>query len=67
MKKKIATVVVIAGLGLAGLNQAYAGWGNRSGQNYNCPQYAPQVTRQFNQVDPAVQKKVETFLKVPLI
>lgn len=60
MKKKLAAAVVIATIGLAGLTQAYAGWGNRGGGgNYgNCPQY--QGT-QYNQVDPAAQEKFDAF------
>jgi len=62
MKKKIAIAVVVAGLGLAGLTQAYAGWGMRGGGygGYagNCPQATGQA---FNQVDPAVQEKLDKF------
>jgi hypothetical protein len=58
MKKKIAIAAVIAGIGLAGLSQAYA-WGPRGGGNYgNCPQYQGS---QYSQVDPAVQEKMDKF------
>lgn len=62
MKKKIAIAVVIVSLGLAGLNQAYAGWGGRGGGGGgyygNCPQFQG---GQYNQVDPAAQEKMDKF------
>jgi len=58
MKKKIAIAVVIAGLGLAGLNQAYAGWGARGANYYNCPQLQG---GQYSQIDPATQEKMDKF------
>lgn len=63
MKKKIMTVVVIAGLGLVGLNYAHAGWGGRGagwngGYYGNCPQFQG---AQYNQVDPATQEKFDKF------
>ncbi|MBE0583103.1 MAG: periplasmic heavy metal sensor [Desulfofustis sp.] len=55
MKKKIAIAVLITGLGLAGINQAFAGWGARSG-------YCPNAQGAgYNQLDPAVQEKVDAF------
>jgi zinc resistance-associated protein len=58
MKKKIVIAVVVAGLGLAGLNQAFAGWGARAGgwcPNFQGPGYT--------QMDPAVQEKLDTFFE----
>lgn len=66
MKKKIAVAVVIAGFGLAGLNQAYAGWGQRGGQFMNYPQYQVQPIQQVAQVDPAVQEKMDKFFESTL-
>lgn len=63
MKKKIAIAVVIAGMGLAGLNQAYAGWGQRGGNNWNGPQYQNQPIQQNIQVDPAVKEKMDKFFE----
>ena len=60
MKKKIAVAVVIAGMGLAGLTQAYAGWGHRGGNYYNCPQNQGQPVA--TQVDPAIQQKIDAFV-----
>lgn len=52
MRKKIATIVLIAGLGFAGVQQASAGWGNsnRAGANYgNCPQLQMNQNTQLDQ------------------
>lgn len=58
MKKKIAIVAVVAGLGFAGIAQAYGGWGMR-GSNYNdCPMIQD---GQVNQLDPALQEKRDKF------
>jgi hypothetical protein len=59
MKKQIAIATVIASIGIAGITQAYAnGWGQRGGVNYgNCPF----TTVRYNQVDPAIQEKLDTF------
>ena len=55
MKKKIAIAILITGLGLAGVNQAFAGWGARSG-------YCPNVQGAgYSQLDPAVQEKLDAF------
>ena len=56
MKKKIAIAVLITGLGLAGINQAFAGWGARGGY---CPNFQGAVG--YNQLDPAVQEKLDAF------
>lgn len=59
MKKKIAIVAVIAGLGLAGISQAAGGWGQRGGANYyNCPMIQ---NGQMTQLDPALQEKRDKF------
>lgn len=59
MKKKIAIVAVIAGLGLAGISQAAGGWGKRGGANYSdCPMIQ---NGQVTQVDPALQEKRDKF------
>ena len=63
MKKKIAVAVVVVGMGLAGLTQAYAGWGQRGGNFYNCPQYQEQGMPAVTQVDPATQEKIDKFLE----
>lgn len=63
MKKTIAVVVVIAGMGLAGLTQAYAGWGHRGGNFYNCPQYQEQGAPPATQVDPATREKIDKFFE----
>jgi zinc resistance-associated protein len=62
MKRQIVIAAVVAGIGLAGLSQAYADWGKRGGGgNYgNCPQYQGQAWQQ-NQIDPAAQEKMDTF------
>lgn len=58
MKKKIAIVAVVAGLGLAGITQAYGGWGNRTGGYYDCPMIQ---NGQMAQLDPALQEKRDKF------
>lgn len=55
MKKKIAITVLVTGLGLAGINQASAGWGARSGY---CPNFPGAG---YSQLDPAVQGKLDAF------
>lgn len=57
MKKHIVIVMVIVGLGWAGMNQAYAGWAGRAG---NCPNFAGAGYTQ--QVDPEVQQKIDAFI-----
>ncbi len=58
MKKKIAIVAVIAGLGIAGISQAAGGWGKRGANYYNCPMIE---NGQAVQVDPALQEKRDKF------
>lgn len=59
MKKQIAIAALIASVGIAGVTQAYAkGWGQGGGGNYN---NCPCATGQYNQVDPAVQEKLDAF------
>jgi len=58
MKKRIAIIAVIAGLGIAGISQAAGGWGKRGGNYYNCPMVQ---NGQAVQVDPALQEKRDTF------
>ena len=59
MKKRIAVVAVIVGIGVAGMSYAAGGWGKRGGNNYNCPMVQ---SGQFVQVDPALQEKRDAFL-----
>ncbi len=59
MKKKIAIVAVVAGLGLAGISQAYGGWGNRGAAYNNCPMIQ---NGQVSQLDPALQEKRDKFI-----
>lgn len=59
MKKKIAIVAVVAGLGLAGISQAYGSWGKRGANYYDCPMIQ---NGQVSQVDPAFQEKRDKFL-----
>jgi hypothetical protein len=59
MKKKIAIVAVVAGLGLAGISQASGGWGNRGANYYNCPMIQ---NGQVSRIDPALQEKRDKFL-----
>ena len=59
MKKKIAIIAVVAGLGVAGLSQAYGGWGMRGANYYDCPMIG---NGQVSQLDPALQEKRDKFL-----
>lgn len=61
MKKLLTIALVISGIGLVGLSQAYA-WGQRGGAGYygNGMQY-PGPCVQYNQVDPAAQEKLDSF------
>jgi Spy/CpxP family protein refolding chaperone len=63
-KKNIAIATLALGFGLVSLTQAYAGWGQRGGGycgywGGSMNQAGPQM--QFNQVDPAVQDKLDAF------
>ena len=60
MKKQIAIAALIASVGIAGVTQVYAkGWGSRGGGNFN---NCPCTTGQYQQqVDPAVQEKLDAF------
>ena len=65
MKKKILTTTLVAAIGLAAVS-AYAGWGQRGGGywNNNMPgpmMQGPGMQMQYNQVDPAVQEKLDKF------
>ncbi len=68
MKKKILTTTLVAVIGLGALTTAYAGWGQRGGGYWNNNMQAPNVQApgprmqmQYNQVDPAVQEKLDKF------
>jgi len=58
MKKKIAVAAVIVGIGIAGINQAYGGWGKRGGNFNDCPMIQG---GQYAQIDPALQEKRDKF------
>lgn len=59
MKKKIAAIVLVSGIALAGVASANWGYGG-GGRGYygNCPQVQGQA---YQQVDPAVQEKMDQF------
>lgn len=61
MRKKIAVIVLVTGLGFAAVQQASAGWGNsnRAGANCgNCPQLQ---MNQNTQLDQATRDKLDKF------
>ncbi len=67
MKKTILTTALVAAIGIGAVTQAYA-WGQRGGGywNNNMPGPmmqgpGPQMQMQYNQVDPAIQEKLDKF------
>ena len=63
MKKKIVTTALIAAVALGTATATFAGWGQRGGGywNNNMPGPGPRMQMQYNQVDPAVQEKLDKF------
>jgi flavin-dependent dehydrogenase len=61
MRRQLTIALVITGIGLAGLTNAYA-WNQRGGAGYYGNQMQnPGPRVQYNQVDPAAQEKLDHF------
>ena len=60
MKKQVITAIVVAGIGMTGLTQAYGAWGKRGGWQECACQQTPQ---QIEQLDPATQEKLDAFME----
>lgn len=63
MKKKILTTALIAAVAMGTATATYANWGQRGGGywNNNMQGPGPQMQMRYNQVDPAVQEKLDKF------
>lgn len=63
MKKKILTTTLVAAMAMGAATATYAGWGQRGGGygNNNMVGPGPQMQMRYNQVDPAVQEKLDKF------
>ncbi len=63
MKKKIVITALIAAVALGTATATFAGWGQRGGGYWNnsMPGPGPRMQMQYNQVDPAVQEKLDKF------
>ncbi len=63
MKKKILTSALIAAVTIGVAATTFAGWGQRGGGYWNNDMQAPgpRMQMQYNQVDPAVQEKLDKF------
>lgn len=63
MKKTIMISALAAAIAIGAAATTHAGWGQRgNGYGYNnMPAPGPQMQMQYNQVDPAIQEKLDTF------
>jgi len=63
MKKKILTTTLIAAIAIGTAVTASANWGQRGGGygNSNMPAPGPRMQMQYQQLDPAVKEKLDTF------
>ena len=63
MKKKIVTTALVAAVALGTATATFAGWGQRGGGYWNntMPGPGPRMEMRYNQLDPAVQEKLDKF------
>lgn len=61
MKKKILTTALVAAMAMGTVSATYAGWGQRGGGYWNNNMPGPGPQMHYNQVDPAVQEKLDKF------
>lgn len=61
MRKKIAVIVLVTGLGFAAVQQASAGWGNSTRAGVNCGNCPQLQMNQNTQLDQATLDKLDKF------
>lgn len=61
MRKKIAVIVLVTGLGFAAVQQASASWGNSNRGGANCSNCPQQQMYQNTQLDQATLDKIDKF------